>query len=101
MKKDIIQVAIGIIAILGTILGSMNYFAKAADLKLVEFRLEQKIVSDQIVQMQQRLWQLEDRNYGADCSQWRQSEKEEYRILKEKVEFLKNQQQREDKMRKR
>lgn len=85
----------GIIAILSIIFGTMNYFAKAEDLKLVELRLEQKIISDQLYQTQQRVWQLEDRNQGIDCSRWRQSEKEEYRILKEQIELLKLKQQKE------
>lgn len=40
MKKDIIQLAIGIVAILSILLGAMGYFAKADDLRLVELRLD-------------------------------------------------------------
>ena len=93
MKKDIIQLAIGIVAILSILLGAMNYFAKADDLKLVELRLDQKIVSDQIQQTQQRMWMLEDRNNGAQCSTWPERDKAEYRELQLRMDDLKNRQQ--------
>lgn len=93
MKKDIIQLAIGIVAILSILLGAMNYFAKADDLKLVELRLDQKIVSDQIQQTQQRMWMLEDRNQGKACATWPERDKAEYRDLQLRVDDLKNRQQ--------
>ena len=94
MKKDIIQLAIGIVAILSILLGAMNYFAKADDLKLVELRLDQKIVSDRIQQTQQRIWQLEDRHGGKPCGEWSTpTDRDEYRKLKEEVERMKREQE--------
>jgi hypothetical protein len=91
MKRDIIQTAIGICAIIGIALGALSYFAKAEDLHLVEMRLESKIIADQIYQLQSRLWQIEDRNqaYGPDCSRWPQLDRQEYRDLRTKLDDLK------------
>lgn len=95
MKKDIIQTVIGICALIGIVLGALSYFAKADDLQLVEMRLENKIVGDQIYQLKQRAWQLEDRNGSTDCSKWiNQRDKNEYREIKMKIEELQIRQQR-------
>lgn len=93
MKKDLLQTALSLIALVSLILGGMAYFAKADDLKLVELRLDQKITNDQIMQLQNRLWQLEDRHDGKRCDEWPQSVKEEHRKLKAEIDDLKYRQQ--------
>ena len=93
VSKDLIQTAIAICTLIAITLGGMAYFAKADDLKLVELRLDQKIVNDQIMQLQNRLWQLEDRHDGAKCDQWPQSVKEEHRKLRAEIDDLKYRQQ--------
>lgn len=50
------------------------------DLALVDMRGGQKIQSDRIYQIRQRMWQLEDR-HGHDRTQWPASAAEEYRQL--------------------
>lgn len=43
-----------------------GYVAKAADVRLVELRLDRKILKDDRTRVQQRIWQFEDRN-RTDC----------------------------------
>lgn len=91
--KDIIQGIIAVGVLIGMIFGGISYFAKAEDLKLVELRLEQKIVNDQMIQIKQKLWQLEDRNKGMDCTKWKdEKDRKEYRELNETLENLRKQQ---------
>lgn len=88
--KDHLQTIIAFAAVIGIAAGGIAYFAKAADLELVELRLEQKIASDAILQINQQMWQLEDRNQGRPCEQWEsQRERDRYRMLKLKLETLK------------
>lgn len=87
--KDVLQIIIAFGIICGIVVGGLTFFAKADDLKLVEMRLDQKIVSDQIQQTQSRVWQLEDRNQGKPCSEWKNpDEKNEYRKLNEQLKHL-------------
>ena len=91
--KDYLGVIIALAAVIGVISGGLAYFAKAEDLKLVELRLDQKIVSDQVAQIQSRIWQLEDRNQGKPCVEWRaQDERDEYRRLLEQLKLLQEKQ---------
>lgn len=89
MSKDFIQTAIGVCTLIAITLGGMAYFAKADDLRLVELRLEQKVVGDAVYQLQARMWQLEDRNGNTPCAQWPQREREEYREIKARLDSLK------------
>ena len=86
-KKDFIQVGVFLIAIIGAVMGVNTYFAKAADLKLVDMRLEQKVISDASIQTEARKWQLLDRNNNArDCSDIKnEKDKEECRALEQKI----------------
>lgn len=87
--KDILQIIIAFGVICGIVVGGLAFFAKADDLKMVEMRLDQKIVSDQIQQIQTRIWTLEDRNQGKPCSDWKnQDEKTEYRKLSDQLKQL-------------
>jgi len=90
MKRAIIEVIIALTVIAGTLWGVNEHFAKASDLRQVEVRLDQKIISDSIQQLYHRMWQLEDRNGGLDCSLWKnQKDKDEYRRLQLQLEELK------------
>ena len=80
---------IALFTITSGVLASVTYFAKASDLQQVEFRLEQKIQGDNILRIQERIWQLEDRYEGKDCSEWIATDREEYRSLKSQLELLK------------
>lgn len=88
-RKDIIEIVIAVCVLVGMIVGGLNYLAKAADLQLVEMRLDQKIVSDQIMQLQQQTRWLENQNYGP-CINWaNKRDKDEYKKLLEQIEMLK------------
>jgi hypothetical protein len=80
--KAILEGIVALCVLVGMLVGAHAYFAKAQDLKLVEFRLEQKIINDQGNYIQQRMWALEDRNGGPNCATWRNArDREEYRRL--------------------
>lgn len=87
--KENIQIIIAIGVFIGMIMSSISYFAKASDLQLVSLRLEQKIVSDQVMDINRQMWQLEDRNIGKAFDVWPQRDKNEYRLLRERLERAK------------
>lgn len=94
LNKDTIQTFIAICVLFGIVFGAISYFATAEDLEQVAMRLDQKIVNDQIMAIQQRIWQLEDRYPGQpNCSTWRgptsDRDRQEYRRLKMELEKLK------------
>lgn len=63
------QIASGITAltvIIGVWIAFDGYVAKAADLRLVDLRLDRKILQDDRTRTQQQLWNLEDR-HKIDC----------------------------------
>lgn len=93
INKDLIQTVIAICTLIAIVFSGMAYFAKADDLRMVELRLDQKITNDQIMQLQNRLWQLEDRHDTKKCEEWPQSIKEEHRKLKVEIDNLKQRQQ--------
>lgn len=97
LNKETIQTIIGVCVLLGIMFGAVTYFATASDLKQVAMRLENKIVSDQIIALSMRMWLLEDRYPGRpDCSTWigtnAQRDRQEYKYLKLKLEELKRSQ---------
>ena len=59
--------------------------ALSADVELVAFRLDQKILSDQLNAIQARIWALEDRYRGQSMPQ---AVLEEYRVLSERKRKL-------------
>ena len=70
-KKNILQIIVALIVIIGAVFGAISYFASAKDLTLVDMRLEQKIVGDSIINLYDQKTQLEIK-YGNDvCSTWR------------------------------
>jgi len=87
----LVGAAVGSLAVIvSSLWGSFTYldgrYAHQTDLLLVEMRLDQKIQSDQVNQMQQRQWKIEDQ-YGRDLKGAPDTVKEEYRQLdKEKRE---------------
>ena len=88
--KDWVLLAVAVTVLMGSAVAAVEYFAKDAELALVAGRLDQKIQSDQMWQVQQRLWQLEDRNQARDCNDYRnEPDKCECRMLKLRLEILK------------
>jgi hypothetical protein len=92
-KKDIAQLVVAVIVILGAALGAIEYFAKADELELVDMRLEQKIVGDSISNLTRQMWQLEDKYGNKNCSTWSDPrDRERYRNLNLQLEQLKKKQ---------
>ncbi len=81
--NTIIASACGLLVLLGAAFGSNAYYAKSTDLKLVEMRLDRKILNDKISTAQDRIWKIEDRYEDKEIPD---SVKEELRILKKKLE---------------
>ena len=68
-------------------------YANKDDVRLIELRLEQKIQQDRVQQIQQRIWQIEDR-YRDKLQRPENSDAyNEYRKLKDELEGLKAAQQ--------
>ena len=61
-----------------------GYVAKAGDLKLVELRLDRKILKDDRTRTQQQLWNLEDR-YGPKCGDGEKEIRDQCRALLEQL----------------
>ena len=59
------KTVIAILTILGFAFGAYFFvddkYARCEDVKKIEKRLDYKIVSDQLLSVQQRIWQIEDR----------------------------------------
>lgn len=90
--KDYLGLIVAGVAVASIVIGGLQYFAKASDLKMVQLRLDQKIVSDKMFDLKKRTWALEDRNsqYGSDCSRWPdERDRKDYRELKDQLEMLK------------
>jgi hypothetical protein len=92
--KEYLGLIVALAAVIGIVSGGLAYFAKAADLELVQLRLDQKIVADQMYDTQKQVWALEDRNRAyADCRQWPdERDREQYRVLKMRLDELQKKQ---------
>ena len=73
----------------GGIAAGVDWVAKDADLQLVEYRLDQKIQNDQIYDIQQQIWQLEDRYTNTDPVTWPVYDRDRYRNLQLRLDTLK------------
>jgi hypothetical protein len=62
-------------------------YASSGFVKQVEQRLDQKINTDRLDNLQERIWKLEDR-YGLGCETCPSVVKDEYRELQKEYEFL-------------
>jgi hypothetical protein len=89
--KSILEPIIALAAVIGIVVGGMAYFARASELKMVEMRLDQKIVGDQLYETQKAVRDLEERNLKntSDCSKWPDArDRESYKKLKVQEEEL-------------
>lgn len=84
--STILALVIALAAVAGIVSKLDSRWAKAAQVKQLEIRLDQKIDADRINQIQARMWTLEDRYKS--CDRMPQSVKEEYRTLKDEKERL-------------
>jgi hypothetical protein len=97
INKGTIETIISICVLIGIVFGAITYFATAEDVELIAMRLDQKITNDQIIAIQQRMWQIEDRYPGQpDCTTWRgpgaERDRQEYRNLKMQLDKVRKSQ---------
>lgn len=79
----IIGCVAGMFGIVGGLTAFDDRYAKGERLIQVEYRLDQKIMSDRLFNLQERMWMLEDR-YGVVEAQ----KAGEYRRLKQEMDLL-------------
>lgn len=88
--KDRLQAAVAMIVLIGAVWGGLSYFAKAEDLRLVEQRLDQKIVFDQVMDTKKLMAVIEERNRSChSINEWDQRDRDEYKRLQDNLEELK------------
>jgi hypothetical protein len=81
VKKASAVIAL-IMAMAAMLVGLDNQYARAAAVKRLELRLDQKMLADRQDKIQERIWKLEDRYPSQevarpqDKEQWRKLEKE-------------------------
>lgn len=87
--KKLITLLISLFTLMGIIFGAWffieNRFALANDLKFVELRLDSKIEGDNYSRLQERLWQLQDRQEKKPSS----DNEREIRELKDQLDLQK------------
>ena len=88
IKKNL-EIIIALFVVIGGIWGATEFFAKADDLKLVEFRLDKKIQSDRAADVQKRMWMLEEHYKDMNLPTVPQPVKEEYKCLKLELQEVK------------
>lgn len=86
--KDNADTIVAILVIIGMVFGGIAYFAKAADLQQVEYRLDQKIQADQIYYLKQQLWMLYKKHGTKDCLQMPEPDCDICKGMKTKLEQL-------------
>jgi hypothetical protein len=102
--NDILKGVIAFGVVCSMVVGALTYLAKADDLmevrkdvQLVEMRLDQKIVGDQLYETQKAIREVEERNikYTPDCSLWPDArDRKQYKELKIQQEELQKKQER-------
>jgi hypothetical protein len=86
--KDNLQLIIALGAVVGLVTGSITYFAKASDLRQVEYRLDQKIKDDKAYYLKRQLWALYGKHKTENCNQMPQPDAQICRDLKHELEQL-------------
>lgn len=84
----VVPAIVGIIAIVGASIGAYNFFAHADELKVVEMRLDYKILGDMAYDIRREMNQIEDRNKTTDCLKMVPVDRTRYRKLYIQLEDL-------------
>jgi len=84
--SSILGCIIAVATIVGLLWSLDQRWAKSAEVKQLELRLDQKIMSDRVGQIQERMWKLEDRYKSVD--KMPEEVKYEYRALQVEKELL-------------
>ena len=91
--KSMLAVVVTLSTISGMVVAIDSRWAKAGEVKQISQRLDQKIYSDRVDRIQERMWRLEDR-FGSVCEKMPIESREEYRKLRDEKahldEYLKN-----------
>lgn len=89
MNGKLLGALVSVVTLIGFAFGAYffieNNYAKAEEVQKIEQRLEYKIKSDQRKEIQQRLWQLEDRYEKKSMPE---TTKEEYRKLQDEQKTI-------------
>ena len=88
IKKNL-EIIIALFVVIGGVWGATEFFAKADDLKLVEFRLDKKIQSDRAADVQKRMWMLEEHYKDMNSPNTPQAVREEHKCLKLELQEIK------------
>ena len=88
MLKENAQLILAAVAVISLVLGGISYFAKAEDLKQVEYRLDTKIRADKIYYLKRKLWMLFDKHKTDDCNSMPQPDCNICRDLKHELSVL-------------
>lgn len=84
--STVIVIIIGLCTLVGMGYKYDQRLAKAEDVRQLSTRLEQKIQSDRLSNLQERIWSYEDR-YGTNCAIMPTNARTEYRnLLQDKKE---------------
>jgi hypothetical protein len=86
--KDNADIIVAVLVILGMLFGGITYFAKASDLKQVEYRLDEKIKADKIYYLKQQLWMLYKKHKTKDCLQMPEPDCDVCKSIKTDLENL-------------
>jgi len=87
--REMMGIIITVGALTTMIVGALTYFATAKDLQLVQLRLEEKILTDRVMDLKKQMWQLEEKNrkYGSDFRIWPdERDRKEYRLLQSELD---------------
>jgi hypothetical protein len=85
--QTIVGGIVAFITIVGGVWAANDYVAKQKDLDYLSMRLEQKIQADEVRQLQQEMWRIEDR-YGTDVRKMPESIRCRYRDIKARLAVL-------------
>ena len=82
----VVSCVVGVFAIAGGLYSFDSTYARSEQVSRVEQRLDRKILSDDAMRLQQRMWRLEDR-YGEETikkmPEYREIEQQRQMILRE------------------
>ena len=65
--KDNLDTIVVVCVIIGMTVSGLVYFAKASDLRKVEYRLDQKIKQDNVLFLKRQLWSLWRKHNTKEC----------------------------------
>jgi len=86
--KTLVALGALLLTLVGGTVAAVDYFAKSNDLRLVEYRLDQKIRNDQIYDLYREAWRYENRYEGSPVCDWPEEDRDRYRKIKFRINQL-------------